>query len=221
MMMGSGRTLAAVAVMLVLAAFQLLEGIRAVVVGGTFVDGSGFAYQANNTAFGWLHIGLGALVALSALALVSGRAWARGMAVGISILVAVAAFFCIPFLPVFAFLLIAFSVFVIWAATTGGKQRMMQGQGQEEGMGAGYGQGGPGYGDRGYMESGHMESGYGQPQAGERWPSENQPAGRGRWVSDKQPAGESPAQAQERANAEARMSGGRPPNTQPPRGEGG
>jgi hypothetical protein len=220
MMMGSGRTLAAVAVMLVLAAFQLLEGIRAVVVGGTFVDGSGFAYQANNTAFGWLHIGLGALVALSALALVSGRAWARGMAVGIAILVAVASFFWIPFLPVFAFLLIAFSVFVIWAATTGGRQRMMQGQ--EEGMGAGYGQG-PGYGQGGpgYGDTGHMQSGYGQPQAGERWPSENQPAGRGRWVSDKQPAGETPAQAQERANAEARMSGGRPPNTQPPRGEGG
>lgn len=210
MMVASGRTLAAVAVMIILAAFQLLEGIRAVVVGGTFVDGSGFAYQANNTAFGWLHIGLGAIVLLSALALVSGRAWARAMAVAAVVLVAVAAFFWIPFLPVFAFLLIAFSVFVIWAATSGGRQRVM-GQTDEQaqmGHGADYGSGsGRGYGP-------------GEMQTGERWPAGNQPAERGRWVPDNKPAGETPAQAQERANAEARMSGGRPSNTQPPRGDG-
>ncbi len=205
-MVASGRTLAAVSVMLILAAFQLLEGIRAVVVGGTFIDPTGFAYQANNTAFGWLHIGLGALVALTAFALISGRAWARAAAVATVILVAVASFFWIPFLPLLAFFLIALSVFVIWAATTGGRQRVMGHEDEQAGMGTGYGHG---YGP------GEMQ------QTGERWPAGNQPAGRGRWVPDEKHAGETPAQAQERANAEARMSGGRPPNTQPPRGEGG
>jgi hypothetical protein len=203
MMMASGRSLAAVVVMLILATFQILQGIRAVLVGGTFIDGTGFAYRASNTAFGWLHIALGALVALTALALVSGRAWARAAAVTAVALTAVASFFWIPFFPLFAFLLIAFSVFVIWAATTGGTQRVMGAQ-DEQAMGTGYGYG-----------PGEMQ------QTGERWPAGNQPAGRGRWVPDNKPVGETPAQAQERANAEARMSGGRPPNTQPPRGEGG
>lgn len=210
MLMASGRSLAGVAVMIILAAFELLQGIRAVVVGGTFVDGSGFAYQANNTAFGWLHIGLGALVALSALALISGRTWARTAAVVSLVLVAVATFFWLPYLPVFGILLIAFSVFSIWAATTGDKTRVM-GQMDEQaqgGHGSDYGSGsGQGYGP-------------GQMQSGERWPAGNQPAERGRWVPDNKPAGETPAQAQERANAEARMSGGRPSNTQPPRGDG-
>ena len=197
MMVASGRTLSAVAVMLILATFQILQGIRAVIVGGTFVDGTGFAYRANNTAFGWLHIALGALVAVTAVALVSGRAWARAAATFAVVLTAIAAFFWIAYLPVFALVLIALTVFVIWAAGTGGRQRMMQDMDQEEAMGTGYG---------------------GGARTGERWPAENAPSGRDWDAENRQTAREQRAAAQERANAEAR--GGRP-NNPPPSGDNG
>jgi hypothetical protein len=176
--------------MLVIAAFLILEGIRAVRVGGTFVDVTGFSYRANNTAFGWLHIALGAALGLTAVALTSGRVWARALAVGIAVLSAVATFFWIPYLPVFSLLIIALDIFVIWAATTAPGPRMMREMDEQAAMGAGYGGG--------------------NVQTGERWPAENVRGGRDWEAENRQAAREQQAAAQERANAEAR--GGRPPN---------
>jgi hypothetical protein len=199
MSVATGRTIGAISVMLIIAVFQILEGIRAVRVGGTFVDPAGFAYHANNTAFGWLHIALGAFVALAAFALATGRVLARGLAVLAVTLSAVASFFWLPFLPVFALVIIALDIFVIWAATTGGSQRMMMREAEEQAaMGTGYGGG--------------------NAQTGERWPAENVAGGRNWDAENRQAEREHQAQAQERANAEARS--GRPRNDMPPSGGG-
>jgi hypothetical protein len=195
MTVANGRTLGAISVMLIIAVFQILEGIRAVRVGGTFVDPAGFAYHANNKAFGWLHIALGAFVGLAAFALATGRAPARGLAVLAVVLSALASFWWIPFLPVFALVIIALDVFVIWAATTGGSQRMTREMEEQAMMGGGYGGG--------------------NAQTGERWPAENAAGGRN-WEADNRQVAREQAAAQERANAEARS--GRPRNDMPPSG---
>jgi len=205
MTVANSRMFGAIAVMVIIAVFQILEGIRAVRVGGTFVDPAGFAYHANNTAFGWLQIALGAFVGLGAFALATGRALARGLAVFAVVLSALASFWWIPFLPVFALVIIALDVFVIWAATTGGSQRVTREMEEQAMTGGGYGSG--------------------NAQTGERWPAENVAGGRN-WEAENRQAAREQAAAQERANAEARSGRGRhdmPPSggNPPSRGDNG
>lgn len=190
----TGMVFAAV-VMVIVGVFQILEGIAVASFGGSFADPAGFAYTVNNRAFGWIHIIVGIIVVAAGLALFTGRIWARAIAITLAVISCIANFFYLPYYPVWALLIIALDIFVIWAVATARGPRMMSDADEQAAMGAGYGGG--------------------NAQTGERWPAENTAEGR-HWAPDnKQTAGESPQQAQERANAAARSAGGggtMPPN---------
>jgi hypothetical protein len=200
-MWATGGMIFAAVVMVVIGVFQILEGIAAIALGGTFVDPAGFAYRVNNTAFGWIHLVIGIVAIAGGLALFTGRLWARAVVIALAAISAIANFFYLPYGPVWSFVTMALDVFVIWAVATARSPGMLRAMDEQAAMGAGY-------------AGGNL-------QAGERWPAENVPSGRQQWAEDIKPVpGETPAQAQERerANAAARSArgGGMPPNPPPP-----
>lgn len=111
-----GMTFAAV-MMILIGFFQVLAGIAAIANDEFFVVGQNYAFDLDVTAWGWIHLILGALVAVSGFYLFAGRVWAGVVALTLAVLSAVANFFFIPYYPWWALLVIALDVWVIWALT--------------------------------------------------------------------------------------------------------
>ena len=88
-----------------------------------WVVGPNYVYDLDVTAWGWIHLALGVLVALSGIYLFSGRVWAGIVAVTFAVLSAVANFFFIAYNPWWATLQIALAVWVIWSLTRPGVLR--------------------------------------------------------------------------------------------------
>ena len=67
---------------------------------------------------------VGVLVAFAGWGLLSGRTWARALAITLAVLSAIANFLFIPYYPFWSLLIITLDVIVIWAiAAHGGELR--------------------------------------------------------------------------------------------------
>lgn len=196
----SGGMIFAATLMIIIGIFQVLTGIAAIIDDEFFVVGANYTYEVDTTAWGWIHLGIGALAVAAGFALFSGRTWARAVAIVLAVLSATANFFFVPYYPFWALLIIATDIFVIWAVATA-RTDVMAGAGGTA-----------------------MTGGFaGEPgQSRERWPAENVPTGR-HWAQEPAKEGTAAAQAQQQAqeHAGARTGYGQPPGTgQPPGGAG-
>jgi hypothetical protein len=104
--------------MVVLGIWQVLVGIAAIAQDAFFVTPADYAYDFDVAAWGWIHLILGAVVALVGLALFTGALWARVIGIFFAALSAIAHFFFIPYYPLWSIVVIALAVFVIWALAT-------------------------------------------------------------------------------------------------------
>ncbi|MBF6434839.1 DUF7144 family membrane protein [Nocardia cyriacigeorgica] len=111
-------TIAAALLLLVLGVLSIVEGVSAVADDELFIEGPEYTYRWDLTTWGWIHIVLGALIAVTALALMTGAVWARVVAVFLAGLSIVANFLWIPYYPWWSLLLIALNIVVIWAVST-------------------------------------------------------------------------------------------------------
>jgi len=110
------------AVMMMLAGgFQTIAGIAAIFEDEFFVVGPNYVYDLDVTAWGWIHLIAGIIVALAGLALFQGAVWARTVAVILACVSILASFLWMPFYPVWSIAVIVFDVFVIWAVTAHGR----------------------------------------------------------------------------------------------------
>nr|WP_051133207.1 hypothetical protein [Nocardia paucivorans] len=121
--MAFGGTIAAAALLLTVGVVNLLQGISAVVEDDIFVVGPQYTYNLDLTGWGWIHIVVGILLILTALALVTGATWARVTAIVLACLSIIANFLWIPYYPLWSILIIALDVVVIWAITTWSPER--------------------------------------------------------------------------------------------------
>ncbi|MFJ9212519.1 putative integral membrane protein [Streptomyces sp. L-9-10] len=104
--------------MLVAGAVDILQGIAAVRGNAVFNRVTGYAYTFNLGSWGWIHIALGILVALTGLALLMRVPMARYVGIALAVVYFVAQFMYLPYAPVWAFVGMALAAFVIWALTT-------------------------------------------------------------------------------------------------------
>ena len=112
-------------VMLVLAGVShVLAGIAGIVGDEVYVPVDDYVYGLDLTAWGWTHLAIGVVLLVIGLAVVNGRDWARAAAIGLAAVSVVANFLFVPYYPVWALLVIALDVAVIWAlAATWGRDR--------------------------------------------------------------------------------------------------
>ncbi|THV29462.1 DUF7144 family membrane protein [Glycomyces paridis] len=95
--------------------FQLFEGVAAIARDDLYVRLPEYTFAIDTTGWGWIHVVLGALVALVGVFVLLGRSWAYGAGIGLVIVSTLNQFFFMPYYPLWALLIIAFNVFVIWA----------------------------------------------------------------------------------------------------------
>lgn len=113
-----GISLGAAILLITTGILQLLEGISAVAEDDIVIVGAQYTYSWSITAWGWIHIGIGILVALIGCALITGATWARVAAVSIVSLSILANFLWLPHNPLWSIIIIALDVVVIWAVST-------------------------------------------------------------------------------------------------------
>jgi hypothetical protein len=112
----------AVILMLLAGMFQVLVGLLAVFENEIYVQTRNYLFKFDVTTWGWIHLGVGVVVGLSALGLLRGRTWARVVGIILAVLSAIANFLFIPYYPVWSLLIIAVDVFIIWALAVHGRE---------------------------------------------------------------------------------------------------
>ena len=103
--------------MVLIGIFQAFAGLGAIIDDDFFVVTQNYAFDLDVTAWGWIHLILGIVVAWAGYALWSGKLWAGVVALVLAMLSALANFFFIPYYPFWSLLVIALNVWVIWALT--------------------------------------------------------------------------------------------------------
>lgn len=115
-----GGLLFAATIMLMIGTFQVIVGLAAVINDDFFVVTRNYTFDLDTTAWGWIHLIIGVLVAGAGLSLFGRGTYGAVAAVVLCTLSAIANFFFIPYYPFWSILLIALNVWVIWAVTRPG-----------------------------------------------------------------------------------------------------
>jgi hypothetical protein len=119
-----GFILFAAIMMIMVGVFQALQGLIAIFENEFYVATRNYTFQFDATTWGWIHLLVGLLVAFAGWGLLSGRTWARTVAIILAVLSAVTNFLFVPYYPFWSLLLVTLDVLVIWAvAAHGGAMR--------------------------------------------------------------------------------------------------
>jgi hypothetical protein len=101
--------------MIISGGWGVITGVSAILDDEVYVETPDYVYGVDLTAWGWVHLVLGALVVLAGVGVVRGATWARAVALllaGLSLLVN---FVFIPYHPLWSVLVIVLDVLVIRA----------------------------------------------------------------------------------------------------------
>jgi len=111
----AGASTFAASIMLLVGVFQAIQGIVALVNGNDFlVRTENYVFTFNATTWGWIHLIMGILVAVAGGFILTGNLAARSVGIALAGLSALANFLWLPHYPIWAILLIALNVLVIW-----------------------------------------------------------------------------------------------------------
>jgi hypothetical protein len=118
----TGFILFAGLMMIMVGIWQALQGLVAIFENEFYVATRNYLFQFDATTWGWIHLIMGLLVAFAGFGLLSGRTWARVVAITLAVLSAIANFLWLPYYPFWAMLIIAVDIFVIWAIAAHGRE---------------------------------------------------------------------------------------------------
>ena len=116
-----GLTVFAGVMMIMLGVFQAIQGVVALFNDTFYAAGQKWVFQFDITTWGWIHLIVGALVAVAGFFVFRGAVWARAVGIGIAAISAVLNFMWLPYYPLWSILIIALDVFVIWALAVHGR----------------------------------------------------------------------------------------------------
>ena len=110
-----GLIVFAATVMIIGGVMQALQGLVALFNDTFYVVGEEYLFQFDVTAWGWIHLLLGALVAVAGWAVFSGKLWGRMVGIVLASLSLIANFVFLPHYPVWSIIVIALDVAIIAA----------------------------------------------------------------------------------------------------------
>lgn len=112
----------AAAMMIMLGLFNIIEGIVALFNPRFYVMSPSGLLLFNLTGWGVVHLVIGILAVVTGIALFTGALWARVTTVVLAIVNALAQLTFLPAYPVWATIVIALDVLVIWAVIAHGRE---------------------------------------------------------------------------------------------------
>jgi len=109
--------------MIMLGSFHVIDGLVGLFQHDYYLVGQNqLVVHVNYTAWGWLHIIVGAVVIGAGAALLAGRMWARVVGVLVALGSAIVNIAFLSAYPVWSTIMIALDVLVIWALTVHGAE---------------------------------------------------------------------------------------------------
>jgi hypothetical protein len=102
-------------VLMLAGAFQALQAISAIVNDQYIVVLPNYVYALDLTVWGWVHLLIGLALLAIGISLLLGQPWARMAGIVVAALAAVINFTWLPHSPLWAIVLIAIDILVIWA----------------------------------------------------------------------------------------------------------
>lgn len=109
--------------LIVSSVFDMLQGASAIANDDLFAAGTDYLYKLDMTAWGTVHLILGAVGFVVGIAIVRGAAWGQIMGIVIAGLSMLTNFAFIPIYPWWSITIILFDLLIIWALTTQLKER--------------------------------------------------------------------------------------------------
>jgi len=116
-----GFTYFAAIMMMLAGAFDILQGLAAIIKKSFYVVSPNYVYKFNVTTWGWINVALGAVILLAGIWLFRASMWARIVGVIVAARVAIGNFMWLPCSPVWSIIVIAACAMVIWALTAHGR----------------------------------------------------------------------------------------------------
>jgi hypothetical protein len=111
----TGLTVFAAAIMMISGVVQALQGIVALANSDFYVVGRKYTFQFDITAWGWIQLLLGIVVAAVGVFLFMGQTWARWTGLVVVAVSMIANFAWVPYYPVWGIIVLALDGAVIWA----------------------------------------------------------------------------------------------------------
>ena len=109
--------------MIVLGAFQIIEGLVAVFQRGYYlVTSNNLLVHVNYSAWGWVHFGIGVAIVLVGFGVMTGAMWARVLGIAFAVISAIVNLAFIAAYPVWGIIIIALDVLVIYALAVHGRE---------------------------------------------------------------------------------------------------
>lgn len=109
--------------MTVLGCFQALMGLVGIFNTDFYlVTANNLAIPVNYTAWGWMHLIMGVVVALAGAAVIAGKAWGRVVGIVLASIQALVNFAWLPAYPLWSMIVIAIDVLVIYSLAVHGKE---------------------------------------------------------------------------------------------------
>ncbi|GGV18641.1 DUF7144 family membrane protein [Streptomyces spectabilis] len=118
----TGGTLFAGVLMFVYGILSVLEGIAGIAKDDVYARIGDYVYKFNLTTWGWIHLVLGVLVAVTGWGILKGADWARATGIALAAVAMVAQFLWLPYTPLWALISLAIGAFIIWALCTDGSR---------------------------------------------------------------------------------------------------
>jgi hypothetical protein len=111
------------AMMLMLGCFHAIAGLVAIFKDEYFLVGkNGLVLSVDYTAWGWIHLILGIIIALAGVGLFAGQMWARIVGVFAALVSAIANIGFLSSYPIWSAIMIALDILIIWALTVHGRE---------------------------------------------------------------------------------------------------
>ena len=107
--------------MVMIGALHALQGLVALFNDDFYVVGQEWIFEFDLTTWGWIHLLIGLLVLIAGFFVFKGAVWARVVGIAAAALSAVLNFMWLPYYPVWALIIIALDVMVIWALSVHGR----------------------------------------------------------------------------------------------------
>ncbi|MBB6436080.1 DUF7144 family membrane protein [Streptomyces candidus] len=114
----AGGAMFAGVLLLVDGILDIIKGIVGIAEDDVYSRLGNYVFKFDVTAWGWIHLVLGIVLALVGAGILKNALWARTTGVMLASLSIVINFLWLPYVPVWALVSIGIGVFVIWALCT-------------------------------------------------------------------------------------------------------
>jgi len=112
--------------MFLVGVFQAFTGLVAIFNDNFYVATEEYLLKFDQATWGWVHLILilGLVVAAAGVGLMTGRTWARAVAIVLALISAIVTFGFLPYYPLWALIIIALDVAVVWAVAAYGRDAL-------------------------------------------------------------------------------------------------